>query len=225
MARDGAQSRHIRVTEVSTWRVCTQAAAAGVFASLLFIGWAGSKDAARAAAIPPLSANDRFNAPGIESQSLMKLVGRWKVTETIWPAPGAAPLKGTGVVAMRRMVGSMLEETLFSSPTTSASTIARIDYLTYNRVEGHWEYVSMDERSPVGVMPAVSFARDPADHVTVTFAPFAVAGPGAALTGQLLRMDEVISVQGPRTNRKDQYFIIADGTGTKWLAHRYAYSR
>ncbi len=75
MARDGAQPRHVRVTGVSTWRVCTHATAAGVFASFLFIGWAGSKDAARAA-IPPPSANDRFNAPGPESQSLVRLVGR-----------------------------------------------------------------------------------------------------------------------------------------------------
>jgi hypothetical protein len=24
---------------------------------------------------------------------------------------------------------------------------------------------------------------------------------------------------------KDQYFTMADGTGTRWLAHRYTYTR
>jgi hypothetical protein len=38
-------------------------------------------------------------------------------------------------------------------------------------------------------------------------------------------MDEVISHQGLDRDRKDQHFIMADGTGMAWLAHQYSYTR
>ena len=36
----------------------------------------------------------------------------------------------------------------------------------------------------------------------------------------MLRMEEVITRMGPDHDVKDQFFILADGRGTKWLAHR-----
>lgn len=45
------------------------------------------------------------------------------------------------------------------------------------------------------------------------------------LSGQLLRMDQTIVLEDLDHDVKDQYFTLADGTGTRWLAHRYAYTR
>jgi hypothetical protein len=38
-------------------------------------------------------------------------------------------------------------------------------------------------------------------------------------------MEQIIRYETPDRDVKEQYFTLADGTGTKWLAHRYAYAR
>ncbi len=38
-------------------------------------------------------------------------------------------------------------------------------------------------------------------------------------------MTQAITLQGPDRDMKEQYFLLADGTGTKWLAHKYEYTR
>ena len=83
----------------------------------------------------------------------------------------------------------------------------------------------MDTRAAVGLMPAWSLGRDPADHIFISFLPFAVAGGEANVTGQLLRMEQVITQIDADHETKDQYFMPADGSGTKWLAKRYSYAR
>lgn len=83
----------------------------------------------------------------------------------------------------------------------------------------------MDTRAPVGIMPAWSFTRGEDARIVLTFQPFAIAGAGSDVTGQMLRMDTVLMYQSPDRDVKDQHFIMADGTGTMWLAHRYAYLR
>ncbi|MET0256432.1 MAG: DUF1579 family protein [Luteibacter sp.] len=166
---------------------------------------------------------------GPEGRALAAQVGVWDVTETVWATPDARPVVTTGV-AVRRMIGPLLEETLYQGMSSSDGTlpdraISRIDYLSFNRLEGRWNYVSMDVRAAVGIMTANSFERDPASRVQVTFLPFAMPGNGPVATGQLLRMDEVIEAPDRNSTVKDQHFVLADGTGRKWLAHRYAYTR
>lgn len=182
---------------------------------------------AQAAPTPPVSdtATIRMNVLGREGTALAARTGLWDVVETSWPQPGAAPEIIRGQVAERRMVGLYLQETLHPPGDASASKVSRIDYLGFNRVTGRWEYLSMDTRAPVGLMPAWSFDHDPIDRIHVQFEPFAVPGGGSSVSGQMLRMEEVIVQSGPDAETKDQYFILADGNATKWLAHRYAYVR
>ncbi len=171
------------------------------------------------------SAAERLNALGAENEALARMAGLWDVTETVWASPGAAPVTTSGLVAERRMVGSMLQEFVHTSSDRSAASIKRIDYLTFNRVEARWDYVSMDMRAPVGIMSAWSFGRDAADRIQLTFQPFAIAGETTAVAGQMLRMSQVVTSRGPNHGTKDQRFVLADGNGTAWLAHRYAYVR
>ena len=121
------------------------------------------------------------------------------------------------------MVGSMLEETLHAA--SDPDHPLRVDYLSFNRVEGRWEYVSMDTRAAVGIMTAQSFDRGPPGRISITFQPFALPGPGPAITGPMLRMRQDIVTQGAGRDAKNQYFLMADGSGVEWLAHRYAYVR
>ncbi|HVI53683.1 MAG TPA: hypothetical protein VM621_01370 [Luteibacter sp.] len=166
-----------------------------------------------------------LNAWGVEARALATQVGVWDVTETVWPSPGAKPTVTHGV-ALRRMIGSLLEETLHVSDDLSDKTVSRIDYLGFNRLEGRWNYVSMDTRvAAVGIMTANSFERDPTNRIQVTFLPFAMPGSASTGVGQLLRMDEVIQTVSADETRKDQHFILADGTARQWLAHRYVYVR
>jgi hypothetical protein len=123
------------------------------------------------------------------------------------------------------MIGSFLEEVIEPAPNSPTADIKRIDYLSFNRIEGRWKYVSMDTRAPVGLMPAASVDRGEEGTIRLTFEPFAVPVPGSHVTGQLVLMQEIISHSNANHDRKDQYFNLADGTGKSWLGHRYEYVR
>jgi hypothetical protein len=173
----------------------------------------------------PSPASARLNELGPENQALVQRVGLWDVTETVWTAPGVTPVTTRGLVAERRMLGSLLQEFLRLPQDLSDKAVQRMDLLSFNRIEGRWDYVSFDMRAPVGLMPAWSNERGDGTTIALTFAPFAVPGPGTEVTGQLLRMEQIIRYDGPDRDVKEQYFTLADGTGTKWLAHRYTYAR
>lgn len=181
--------------------------------------------ATAAPAAPAMSASDRLNELGPEGQAIGKRVGMWDVTETFWASPGAAPVTTTGLVAERQMMGPLLQEFIRPPSDTAHQAVKRTDLLSYNRVEGRWDYVSFDTRVPAGLMPAWSSVHGDGVSIELTFMPFAFVGTGAEVTGQMLRMEQTIAYQDPDHDVKDQYFTMADGTGTKWLAHRYAYAR
>lgn len=158
-----------------------------------------------------------MNALGPENGQMAKLVGTWDVVETSWDGPNAAP-RVSKAVAERRMIGSFLQEILRPSP--GSPQVLRMDYLSFNRVEGRWKYVSMETRAPVGIMSAASFGRGQKGRIDVTFEPFSLPG-----SGQLLQMNQTISAQNVNRDRKDQRFVVADGSGKMWLGHRYDYTR
>lgn len=170
------------------------------------------------------SAATRMNELGPENSQMAQRVGVWDVTETVWDTPNAAPVVTKGLVAERRMVGQMLQETLRSASDPSKK-ILRMDYLSFNRVEGRWEYVSIETRAAVGLMTAQSYGRDENGRIVIIFQPFALPGPGAEVTGQMLRMKQEFINQSADRDVKDQYFTLADGNGKSWLAHQYAYVR
>lgn len=189
------------------------------------IGSVVTPAAGLAQATPPPAAA-RLNELGPEAQAIAQRVGLWDVMETVWDRPGATPVTTTGLVAERRMIGSALQELLRPADDAAGRDIKRMDYLRFNRVEGRWDYVSMEMRAAVGIMPAWSFDRGEGGRIDLAFAPFAVpSGGGGDVTGQMLRMTQTITTQGPDWDTKDQFFLLADGTGTNWLAHRYVYKR
>ncbi|MDN5283842.1 MAG: hypothetical protein JWR38_116 [Mucilaginibacter sp.] len=159
---------------------------------------------------------------GPENTIIAQRVGIWEVSETVWASPGAAPVTTTGLVAERKMIGSMLQEFLIDS---TKNEVKRTDLLTFNRIEGRWDYVSFDARDPLGLMPAWSSVKGDGKSIDFYFYPFALPGSGNVISGQMLRMDQTIRYLGSDQDVKDQYFTLADGTATRWLAHRYAYTR
>ena len=169
------------------------------------------------------SAAVELNELGPENGEIARLVGLWDVTETVWATPTSVPMVTNDLIAERKMVGSILQETLRSS-TDSSAKILRIDYLSFNRVEGRWEYVSMDTRAAVGIMTAQSNGRETTKHIVINFQPLALTGRGLVASGQMLRIRQEIISGPPGRSQKDQYFMLADGTSTEWLAHRYAYT-
>ena len=180
---------------------------------------------AQTTSVEPTTPTERLNQLGPEGQALARRAGTWDVTFTNWDAPGAEPTVVTGLVAERRMIGPMLEEVLRPAPNAVGIPFVRIDDLTFNRLEGRWQYVSMDSRVPFGLMTAASLDADPEQRVFVTFTPFATTGSGPAASGQMFRMEQVIQRQDDDHETKDQYFTPAGGTPTKWLAKRYSYTR
>lgn len=170
------------------------------------------------------SAFARMHQPGSEQSALAARAGIWDVIDTAWESPGAAPVV-TRMIAERTMIGAFMQEVIKPRLETPMKDANRIDYLSFNRVEGRWKYVSMDMRAPVGLMPAASFGRGDKATISLVFEPFAVPGDGAMVSGQMLRMEQRIVFTDPDHDLKEQRFTMADGTGAGWLAHRYSYTR
>ena len=107
-----------------------------------------------AAADDAPAAAQKLLQPGPEQTALAAETGLWNVTSTLRLAPDAEPVVSGGLIAERVMVGPYQQEIMRPAPGSPAPDFRRIAYLHYFRVEGCWQYVSMDTRFPVGVMPA-----------------------------------------------------------------------
>jgi hypothetical protein len=161
---------------------------------------------------PALSAAQRMNELGPENSRMAQRVGTWDVVETIWAVPDAAP-SSHRYVADRKMIGQFFQETIRPLPDSAVPDFRRITYLSFNRLEGRWKFASMDTRNPVGLMPASSFGPGQDGKFTLIFEPFALPGTGEKVTGQLLHMDEVITVKDVDHDAGEEHFIVADGSG------------
>jgi hypothetical protein len=183
-------------------------------------GQAPSVDRTKAA-----SAIERMSESGPEAEALKQRTGTWDVEFTLWPSPGAAPTVARGLIAERTMIGPFLQEVMRPAPGSSAPDFRRIDYLSYDRVEGRWEYVSMDTRFPAGIMPAWSVGREVQNVITLQFEPLGFVGFGEHIEGRFMRSDMVITRAAADHEFKRQHFTMADGTGKTWLAVQYEYRR
>jgi len=180
--------------------------------------------------VPAMAQQDKssagtLNELGAEGKVLAQRVGTWDVTETVWASPGASPVTTKGLLAERVLMGTLLQEVIRQPGAAANKTVQRTDLLSYNRLEGRWGYVSFDTRAPVGLMPAWSRGRGDGRTIELMFTPFAVPTSGTTTTGQFILMEQSIRFEDPDHDVKEQYFTLSDGTGTKWLAHRYSYAR
>jgi len=171
----------------------------------------------------PLAAT-RMNEPGSENSRMAERVGIWDVVETVWSSRDAKPISNK-FVAERKMIGQVFQETVQPLPGSAMPDFRRMFWLSFNRVEGRWKYVSLDTRNPVGLMPAASFSPGENGSFTLTFEPFALAGSGTDVAGQMLRMDEIITIKDADHDTGEERFMMADGSGKMWLAYKYEYVR
>ncbi len=194
-------------------------------ALLLFAALGSTASAQQASAPAELSAAQRMVQPGPEQKALARQLGQWDVVATLWPAPGADPIVTRGLIAERRMVGSILQETMKPAPGSDTPAFERLDYLDFDRVEGRWKYVSMDTRFPVSIMPARSSGAAPEGTILVQFEPQAFVGFGKDVEGRFMVSD--MAIRQPDEDRvvKEQHVLMADGTGRRWRFVRYEYVR
>ncbi len=108
-------------------------------------GWAQTNTAAAP------SAAQRMSVPDEHERKLAARVGTWSVVSTLRLTPDAQPILQKGLIAQRRMIGLYMEEEMKPAPGSQTQDFHRLAYLTYSRVEGRWQYVSMDTRFPVGI--------------------------------------------------------------------------
>lgn len=179
---------------------------------------------AREQAQPP-SAAARMQQPGYEEEQLRQRTGTWTVVSTFRPTPDAAPIVSEGLVAERTMVGLYLQEVMRPGPGSKVPEFSRIAYQYFSRVEGRWQYVSLDTRFPVGIMPASSFGNEKDGKLVLQFESLAFVGIGANVEGRMIRSNLEISRESDDHEFIRQFWIQADGTGHEWLAVEYEYER
>lgn len=173
----------------------------------------------------PQSAAERMQQAGPEERQLTQRVGTWDVTARLRLTPDATPIVTEGLFAVRTMIGLYLQELMKPAPGSKAADFQRLAYEYYSPVEGRWQYVSMETRFPVGIMPAWSFDKGADGKRTFVFESLAFVGLGQDIEGRMIRSNLEISRENTDHEFVRQFWIQADGTGRKWLAVEYEYRR
>jgi hypothetical protein len=171
------------------------------------------------------SAAQRMSEPGPEEKGLAAEAGSWNVVSTLWFAPDAKPIISAGLVAERTMVGNYQQEVMKPATGSDAQNFRRLAYLHYFRVGGCWQYVSMDTRFPVGIMPAKTCEKPHDGKLTLQFDSLPFIGLGAEVEGATINSNLEIVHDRPDHEFIRQYWTRADGTGRRWLAVQYEYTR
>lgn len=171
------------------------------------------------------SAIERMQEPGSEGSQLARRAGLWDVAMTLRLTPDAEPVVTTGIIAERSMIGLYLHEVMKPAPGSDTTDFRRVAYLHYNRVEGRWQYVSLDTRLPVGIMPAWSHRKPTGTALVLEFENLAFVGFGREVEGRLVHSNLVITRESDDHDVSQQYWTQADGTGREWLAVQYEYTR
>lgn len=155
----------------------------------------------------------------------MAETGTWDVTSTLVLTPDAKPIVSRGLIAERTMIGNYQQEVMKPAPGSGVPDFRRLAYLHYFRVEGCWQYVSMDTRFPVGIMPAKGCEKPVNGVLTLTFDSLPFVGLGAEVEGRTINSNLQVMHDGPDHEFIRQYWTRADGTGRRWLAVQYEYRR
>lgn len=171
------------------------------------------------------SAAERMQQPGAEEQQLKQRTGTWTVKATFRPTPDAKPMVTEQLVAERKMVGLYMQETMHPDAGAKMPDFSRVAYQYYSRVEGRWQYVSIDTRFPVGIMPAYSFANESNGKLTLIFESLAFVGLGSDVEGRMIRSNLEIARESSDHEFVRQYWVQSDGTGRQWPAVEYEYTR
>jgi hypothetical protein len=174
---------------------------------------------------PAPSAAERMQQSGPEEQQLKQRTGTWTVKATFRPTPDAKPMVTEQLVAERKMVGLYLEETMHPDVGAKVPDFRRLAYQYYSRVEGRWQYVSIDTRFPVGIMPAYSFANESDGKLTMVFESLAFVGLGKDVEGRMIRSNLEITRESNDHEFVRQYWVQSDGSGRVWPAVEYEYTR
>ena len=170
--------------------------------------------------------SEHINELGPEGTMIAARRGGWDVTETFWAAPGAPPVVSTGLVADRRMIGSLLQEMLHPPADDAGSAVKRLDVLTYNRVVGRWEYAILRHARPGRADAGAELRqRRRARRSSSGSSPSPTRSIPRSRSVRCCGWSKPSPFLAADRDVKDQIFLRADGTGTKWLAHRYAYVR
>jgi hypothetical protein len=174
---------------------------------------------------PSLAAAKRMMQPGPEDRELASESGTWNVVSTLRLTPDAEPIVTRGIIATRRMIGNYQQEIMKPAPGSDTPDFRRLAYLHYFRVQGCWQYVSMDTRFPVGIMPAKGCEKAHDGKLTLEFDSIPFVGLGDKVEGRTINSNLVIVHDGPDHEYVRQYWTRADGTGRRWLAVQYEYTR
>jgi hypothetical protein len=176
---------------------------------------------AASASAPPILGQTKA-AP--ESDQLARRVGTWTVVMTMRPTATATPIVVAGLTAERSLTGPYLQEIMRPASGSTVPEFRRIDFLTYNRLQARWQYLSMDTRATVGLMFAQGFGPDRSNEVTVYFNDFpAPTELGPEVAGHFMRARHVLTRVSEDHEFSRQYWSMEGRS--EWLGVQYEYTR
>lgn len=162
---------------------------------------------------------DRWSALGAR-------VGTWRVQATILETADADPFIEEGLRATRRMCGPYLEESMGAAPGSGKPDFVRPVYLRHFAEQRRWQYVSLDGRFPIGVLPAWSDGDEADGVLRMRYVEPGFDGLGELIERRIVGTEIVLTLDGPDHDMAEQYWKdVADPVATPWVGVRYDYWR
>lgn len=143
----------------------------------------------------------------------------------MWPAADTEPVTMPPAVARRRMIQDVyLEEVMEPAPGSDEPPFTRTAFLSFNDLNGRYEYVSLDTRFPP-MMFETAFDNTLMNGNTITVYHDAFISPGfdPATAGQLVKQRRDIIVENQDRVVVRQYWTLP--AGEEFLAVESVYTR
>jgi hypothetical protein len=152
--------------------------------------------------------------------------GIWRVNASVHETVSSEPIVETGFEATRRMIGPYLEERMGATPGSGWPDFDRIAYLRHFTDPCRWQYVLLDGRFPVGILPAWSEGEEVDGILRLRYVEPGFARLGALIERRIVGTQLVITRDGTDHEIAEQYWKSADdGEAQPWVGVRYEYWR
>jgi len=195
-----------------------------IAAGLLTLGSSGL--VVRAQASPDADAEVGTSAPlGPELDLFRPLVGDWTVERRLWTTADAEPTTLPPAIARRRMIQDVfLEEVMEPAPGSDQPPFTRTAFLSFNDLNGRYEYVSLDSSYPP-MMFETAFDNTLTNGNTIKVYHDAFVSPGfdPGSAGQLLKQRRDFTVESADRVIMTQYWTPP--SGEEYLGLETLYTR
>jgi hypothetical protein len=169
----------------------------------------------------PESATTRMAQPSLYHQFLKPMIGEWHIRMTTWPDGHEPAITSDQVQASKTWINDGLHVREEVQGPFGQSQHRKLTILGYNNLRQRFEFVTADNSDSV-IMTYYGQADLEQQNLTL-YGEYVFAGTGKILTGELVRIRSVFTLDHPDRHRLSIYYTHP--ARQEYLFLQYQYTR